>query len=142
MTKFTQKPDDFLGTELEPQPDFVKSAVHFMIKEVAQGLAAEFWDQMVTSRKRMGPDAARAANAFYKTWPRQRQFVHQKWTEFIITARQTLVLLLGKPGFDEKAKQDIHAALLLDGTINPRKLSPQAAQAAYLEDQKAKRQRA
>lgn len=120
----------------EQQPDFVQHAVHFLVREVADGLAGEFWDQMVGNRKTMGEAGRKRANRFYRENPRRAEFVTQKWPQFIITARQTLVLLLGKPGFDERAKADIYDALLLDSTFNPRKLSREAQAAWEIEQAK------
>jgi hypothetical protein len=123
-------------------PQHAKGIVHHQIADTAKGLCGEFWEQMATGAKGRGAmslKAARGANRFYKKWPSRETFVGLKWPDFIPTARQALQLLLGKPGIPEAVKADIHAALLLDGTINPKTLAPEAAQAHALLARQPKR---
>lgn len=120
-----------MSTEITA-PQHVKGVVHHQIADTAKGLAGEFWEQMATGTKGRGGlrlKAVRGANRFYKQWPNRETFVGLKWPDFIPTARQALQLLLGKPGLPDAVKADIHAALLLDGTVNPKSLSPEASAA-------------
>lgn len=120
-----------MATEITA-PVHAKGVVHKQIAEVAKGLAGEFWEQMATGSKGRGGlslKSARGANRFYKQNPDREAFVTFSWPKFVDTARQSMVLLLTKPGFPDLAKMDVREALLLDGTINPKRMSPEAAEA-------------
>lgn len=115
-------------------PVRAKGIVHKVIAEVAKGLAGEFWEQMATGarpRSNLRAKTRNMANKFYRRWPNRETFVALNWSgdDFISAARQSLVLLLGKPGFSEVAKAEIKEALELDGLINPKALSAEAAAA-------------
>lgn len=105
---------------------------HKLIGETAKDLAGEFWEQMATGAKvRRGKGTLatyNAANAFYRAWPDQLLFVDARWYEFIDCARGALVAVLGNPAslLSQAQKDEIAEALLLDGTVNPKKLTPEA----------------
>jgi hypothetical protein len=120
---------------LRNQPDVGRKFVHHLLADVAKGIAAEFWDQMCSGAKTRGrihPDTQRRANEFRKTWPDQTAYAELQWPKFVDSARVSLAMLLGKPGFSEVAKAEIKEALDLDALANPRKLSPEAAAAQEL----------
>lgn len=110
-------------------PVQARGVVHHLIADTAKGLAAEFWEQMATGRKDSvyTQKARNQANQFYRTWPSQKAFVFRRWDHFINAARSSLTLLLESKTLPQMAKDDIAEALLLDGTVNPKRMSPQAA---------------
>lgn len=75
---------------------------HKMIKEVAQGITAHFYETAARDDK------------FYKQFPNAKRFIAAYWQHMIDPARNTLVYMLGQPQYSDQVKAEIHQALLLD----------------------------
>lgn len=102
-----------MATQID-RPMKAKGIVHKMIADVAKGCAREQWETLAKQ------------NAFYKCWPKPQAFVAHNWRLYIPVARQILTGMLGNPKYPERMKEEIHAALLLDGAVNPKTMAEPA----------------
>lgn len=75
---------------------------HKMVREVAQGIAAAFWEM------------AASDNNFYKIWPKQKDYARLKWGMFVDEGRQTMGELLGRSDVSETEKARIYDVLQMD----------------------------
>ncbi len=100
--------------ELIAPPVRAKGVVHKMIADVAKGCAETQYEVLAKQ------------NAFYRRWPKVKPFVTHNWRHYIPVARQTLTMMLGNPKYTETQKAAIYEALMLDGTVNPKKMAEPA----------------
>lgn len=100
-----------MSIEIEA-PQRARGMVHKLIAETAKGICAEEYEGF-----------CHQSNAFYKKWPTLRGFVGHNWRLYVHVARALLAGMLGHPDVADDKKQEIHKALLLDGTINPRQMA-------------------
>lgn len=92
-------------------PVRAKGVVHKQIAATAKGLAAEHWERLSSN------------NAFHRRWPKVEPYVAHNWRHYIDMTRQVMAAMLGSPKYDEKMKAEISEALLLDATVNPKKMA-------------------
>lgn len=78
---------------------------HNYVAKVAQGMAAEVYEQMARDNK------------FYKVWPNQKYFINKNWPNFIKEARGILASMLTMPTYSEEQKDEIMQALFLDRAL-------------------------
>lgn len=87
---------------------------HEMVAETAREFANELYDTVMGNNqvfyewKRQHPGMAAAAL--------RKTFVKKNWAQCLVPARATLAALLAQP-IDEKLKERIHEALLLDAVL-------------------------
>ena len=84
---------------------------HQLLRDTAKEFAGEFHEFMAGQSKK-----------FYADWPVQRAFVDLKWGLFLEQARATLAHMLTTP-IDEKQKELIHEALVLDMPLHRNRLA-------------------
>lgn len=79
---------------------------HELIRRTAEGIAGEFYEL--------------AANnpAFFKNWPKQRNYIRLNWPAFIPAAREALTNMLHLD-YSDHVKNEIYEALVNDRSINP-----------------------
>lgn len=75
---------------------------HKLVAKTAQEIAACAYQDMAMD------------NAFYKLWPKEREFVNKQWPTFVRQARGALAQMLAMDKYSEKDKQIIMEALMLD----------------------------
>jgi hypothetical protein len=78
---------------------------HKLIAKTAQEIAAAAYQDMA-----MDDD-------FYKMWPKEKVFVNKMWPTFVRVARETLANMLSMDTYDEKVKEEIAQALMLDRAL-------------------------
>lgn len=71
---------------------------HKMVRDVAKAMAADFYE------------TAAKDNLFYKQFPSQKQYVHDKWGAFVDVARENMAKMLAG-NYPEVMKQSIYEAL-------------------------------
>lgn len=91
-----------------------KGIVHKQIAATAKALAAEQWE--VLSRQ----------NDFHRRFPDVDRYVAKHWPKYVPMTRQLMTAMLGSPKYDQKMKDEIYLALMLDGAINPKKMAEPA----------------
>ena len=92
-------------------PVKAKGIVHKDIAKIAKELCETDYERLARQ------------NAFYKKFPKPEYFVPGNWRHYIPMARQMLTMMLGNPNYPQAMKDDIHAILMLDGAINPKKMA-------------------
>ena len=90
-------------------------AVHREVMKVARAAAGEHYEVLMKD------------NLLFTTWqkknpgktPKQLEsiFIEKTWPMYIRFARTTMTLLLSRPDVDEKTKEQIHEALVLDKSL-------------------------
>lgn len=83
--------------------------VHKTVKAIARELAGTYYEFAASN--------GRHGNTFYMEFPNQGRFIAKQWRNFIVTAREIMVQMLGNPALQESYKQEIYHALLLDSTL-------------------------
>ena len=81
---------------------------HILVSKTAREICGAAYQEMAKD------------NAFFKMWPKEKEFVNKQWGNFIRPARTALTEILNNGKYSQEVRDEIYQALLLDRALPPK----------------------